>query len=505
MDNRHYKKKVKGSKKRQVGVKLPIYFLSLVIVALLSFGASRLLADQEEVPSFNGADETSDSPASMGAVEGAHNLEAVYEIILNNYIEEVDEEDLVEGALQGMVNAIEDPYSQYLNVQESESLDESISASFEGIGAEIMSMNDQIIIVSPIKGSPAEKAGLLPNDVVLSADGESLAGMTATEAVNLIRGEKGTSVELEIQRGSQTFKVEIFRDTIPIETVTYEIDESNPEVGLIAVHSFARPTYDEIVEAVTALRDQGAGKFIFDFRQNPGGLLDQAMMIGNMFVEDGEILLQTEEKEGNPQPIYASDEEFGDFQITEPTVMLIDEGSASASEIVAGVLQEAADIPLVGTTSFGKGTVQSIYPLTADSELKLTVAKWLTPEGNWIHDEGIKPDYEVELPEYAFLTIIDTTAEYKLGEVSEAVLNVEKMLEAMDYTVTADGYFDEATISSLEEFQAEESLPVTGELTEDTAVAMVNRLREVIEENDTQYQKALEVIKELNGTNEKND
>lgn len=491
------KKGEHNSKRNRMGVRLPVYFISLIIVAIVTFGVTSNLPESsvDTNPSDNRV--PGSATTEIMGVKGAKNLEAVYEIILNNYIEDVSEEDLIEGALQGMVSTIEDPYSQYLNVEESDSLDETITSSFEGIGAEIMSMNDQIIIVSPINGAPAERAGLLPNDIVLAADGVSLAGMTATEAVKLIRGEKGTAVELEIQRGTTSFKVNIIRDTIPIETVTYQVDETNPEVGLVAVHSFARPTYQEIMDAVIDLREQGVQRFIFDFRQNPGGLLDQAMMIGNMFVEDGAILLHTQEKNKEPQPIIANDKDFGSFQITEPTVMLIDEGSASASEIVAGVLQEAAGIPLIGTTTFGKGTVQSIYPLSADNELKLTIAKWLTPDQNWIHGEGIKPDYEVTLPEYAFLTLIDTTATYAVGEVSESIHNVEKMLEAVGYDVTADGFYDENTAAAVLSFQIDQAITQSGEINDETALALVNRLREIVSENDTQYQKALEIVEGL--------
>ena len=252
-----------------------------------------------------------------------------------------------------------------------------------------------------------------------------------------------------------------------------------------------------MVSAVTELRNQGVEKFIFDFRQNPGGLLDQAIKIGNMFVEDGAVLVQTEERGIEPQKVLASDKEYGDFQITEPSVMLIDEGSASASEILAGVLQEAAGIPLVGVTSFGKGTVQSIYPLSQDNELKLTVAKWLTPNGNWIHDEGIQPDFEVELPDFAFLTLIDFTQTYEIGEVSSAVLNLEKMLAAVGFEVTADGYFDEETFVAIKDFQMSVDLEVTGELTEETGGKLIEKLREVIAENDTQVKKAIDVLRDM--------
>lgn len=492
----------KNIKKRKVGIKLPVYLLSLILVAAISAGVTFMFANGNQInlvgrETSSTQSEPTQTIKDIHDVPGSQNIQAVYEIILSNYIEDVSEEDLLEGALAGMVNAINDPYSQYLNLEETETMDETISSSFEGIGAEIMSINDQIVIVSPIKGAPAEKAGLLPNDIVLSADGTLLAGMTSTEAVTLIRGERGTTVTLEIQRGSQVFTVEIIRDTIPIETVAYELSEENPEIGIISVFSFARPTYNEIVTGVEKLREQGAKKFVFDFRQNPGGLLDQALKIGNMFVEDGAILMQTEEKNGNPYIIKADDKEYGDFQIDEPAVMLIDEGSASASEIVAGVMKEEAEVPLIGMTTFGKGTVQSIYPLTEDGELKLTVAKWLTPAGNWIHGEGIVPDHVVELPSYAFLTIIDSTATYEIGAVSEAVKNVEEMLSAIGYSVVVDGYYDYDTAEAIQQFQLDNDLPQTGELDDSTSVAIVEELRAVISENDTQLDKAIELLGDM--------
>lgn len=492
----------KQNKKKKLGIKLPVYFLSLILVAAAAAGITFIFTKGNQIGFANRGAATNESESTqvnmeLHKVPGYQNIQAVYEIILSNYIEDINEEDLLEGALSGMVSAIDDPYSQYLNIEETETMDETISASFEGIGAEIMSINDQIVIVSPIKGAPAEEAGLLPNDIVLKADDVSLTGMTATEAVTLIRGERGTTVTLEIQRGSQTLTVDIVRDTIPIETVAYELSTENPEIGVISVFSFARPTYDEIVAAVEDLRDQGAKKFVFDYRQNPGGLLDQSLKIGNMFVEDGAVLLQTEEKNGNPYVIKASDKDYGDFQIDEPSVMIIDEGSASASEILAGIMKEEAGVPLVGMTSFGKGTVQSIYPLTEDSELKLTVAKWLTPKGNWIHGEGVSPDHEVEMPAYAFLTIIDSSATYELGAVSEAVKNVEEMLVAVGYSLVADGYYDDDTSEAIYQFQYDNTLTQTGEMDEETSVKLVEKLREAISENDTQLEKAVELLENM--------
>ena len=381
MNNSPNQKNEKLENKKRRGIKPSVYFISLLLVAVLTYGATVFFTPNHSIKELTNPNSSQETFDSIGKV-GGESLQAVYETILNNYIEEVDENTLVEGALKGMVHAIDDPYSQYLNVEESDSLDETISASFEGIGAEVTTLNDQIVIVSPIKGSPAEKEGLLPNDIVLEADGVSLSGMTTTEAVALIRGEKGSIVQLEIQRGKQIFTVDIKRDTIPIETVTYKMDEDHSDIGIIQIHSFSKPTYDEIVEGVNELRDQGATQFVFDFRGNPGGLLDQALKISNMFVEDGKTIVQTEEKGSPAQSIQANNKEYGTFKVTEPVVLLVDQGSASASEIVAGALKESASIPLVGTKTFGKGTVQSIYPLNSSSELKLTIAKWLTPDGN---------------------------------------------------------------------------------------------------------------------------
>lgn len=491
MGNNQPDKKSKIVRKR--GVKFSVYILSLIVVAGASVGGTYAwIGKSVTLPSTGEIIQGTNTSTLDAAV--SERIGAVYQTLMNNYVEGVDEDVLIEGALNGMVEAVGDPYSQYLNTEESNNLDETISASFEGIGAEIMAQNEQIMIVSPIKGSPAEKAGLLPNDVIVSADGQALQGMTAQEAVAVIRGEKGTEVVLEILRGTQTIKVPIVRDTIPIETVRYETDETHPEIGIVHVSSFSTPTYDDIVSAVKDLRTKGVTSFVFDFRQNPGGLLDQALKISNMFLQDGDIIMQTQEKDAEPNKIMASNADFGDFKITEPVVLLVDEGSASASEIVAGALQESSEIKLVGTTTFGKGTVQTVYPLTENSELKLTVAKWLTPEGNWIHKKGIDVDYEVSLPEYATLTIIDSTATYKEGDVSENVRNVEQMLVAIGYPVEADGYYDDMTANQVSAFQQDEGIEANGIVTGETALALVENLRTIISENDTQYEKAVDLL-----------
>lgn len=477
-------------KKKKIKMRMGTYLISLLAVAAISIGGTYVVADRTEqtAPTEEG---TAQTPGTFSKIE------AVYNQLSTDYYQEVDEDQLIEGALSGMVDAIGDPYTQYLDVSESASLNDTISASFEGIGAEVMKQGDSIMIVSPIAGSPAEEAGLKPNDVLLKADDKNLTGLTLNEAVSFIRGEKGSDVVLTIQRGEETFEVTVTRDTIPVETVVYNLDETDPTIGYIAITSFSDPTYDELVTAVKELREQGATSFVFDVRQNPGGLLDGALSISNMFVEEGSTIMQTQERDQEAVKIVADDKTMGDFKVTEPSVLLVDEGSASASEILAGALKESANMQIIGTKTFGKGTVQTVASFSDKSELKLTIAKWLTPNGEWINEKGIEPTISVDLPAYTKLLVIDATKTYKQGDVSAEVKNVEQILDALDYSSGAiDGYFDETTTQAVKEFQKGHQLDGNGVVEGETAAAMIEDLRELMKENDTQYEKGVQYLEE---------
>lgn len=416
-----------------------------------------------------------------------------YDEMKDNYFEEVDEQVVLDGAINGMIDALEDPYSDYLNEEEARQLNESISSSFEGIGAEIQEQNGLITIVSPIKNSPAEKAGLLPKDKVTEVDGEDIQGMSSSEAVLLIRGEKGTPVILTIVREGQEepMKVEVIRDVIPIETVYAELDEDG--IGHVRITSFSMGTYDELLEAIDEMEEEGLKGLVIDVRQNPGGTLDAAIDISDLFVENGKNLMQYQAKKGKSQPFPATDGQ----KITVPTTVVIDDGSASASEILAGALSESANIPLVGLMTFGKGTVQSPKDLPDGSNLKLTTAKWLTPKGNWIHEKGIKPDYEVPYPDYAMLPFLDPSTEMNEGLVSTAVESAEKMLEAVGYAPgPVDGLYDEETSAAVKALQQDLDLEVTGVLTGETTFGLMDKLREKIETDDPQLIKAKELLLE---------
>ncbi|MFS7002786.1 S41 family peptidase [Carnobacterium maltaromaticum] len=481
-----------NSSKRKTKIGLPAYIVSLLLVALIAAGGTYFVTKQLN------ENATSQSATNSGAKTEQEfaKLQEVYQQLTTRFFQKTDSNKLIEGAITGMVNSLDDPYSQYLNAEEATALNDSISSSFEGIGAEVMNQDDAITISAPIVGSPAEKAGLKTNDIILKADDKELTGLSLTKAVSFIRGEKGTKVVLTIKRGDQVFDVTVTRDTIPVETVKSRLDENDPTIGYIQITSFATPTYKEVTEAVEQLRKDGAKSFIFDVRQNPGGLLDQALQLSNMFVDEGKIIMQTQERGQEPQVIKA-DASLGDFKVTEPVTLLVDEGSASASEILAGAMKESGNVTVIGTKTFGKGTVQTVANLSDKSELKLTIAKWLTPEGQWIHKKGLEPTIAVDLPDYVHLLRVDPSKKYQAGDLSDQVKNLQAILKALGYTLdNTDGYFDASTTEAVNAFQTAHELPVDGLVTGKTADALVADLVKLIKENDTQYEKAVSYLQE---------
>ncbi len=433
---------------------------------------------------------------SLAEREEFQKLYDAYDEMKTNYYDEIDEMAIIDGAINGMIDALGDPYSDYLNEKEASQLNESISSSFEGIGAEIQEKEGYINVVSPIKNSPAERAGILPNDMIIAVDGESIQGMSSSEAVLLIRGEKGTTVTLTIRRGesAEPVDVKVVRDVIPLETVYAEMLDDG--VAHIHITSFSEGTYKELLTALDEMKAEGMKGLIVDVRQNPGGMLSTAIEISDLFVENGKNLLQFEEKGKKPEAFIAN----GSRKIDVPVVAVIDDGSASASEILAGALTESADIPLIGIKTFGKGTVQTPKDLTDGSNLKLTTAKWLTPNGNWIHKKGITPDIEVPYPSYAMLPFLDPTMEMKEGMVSSTVKAAEEMLEAVGYEPgEIDGLYDEKTEQAVKKLQDDLTLESTGILLGDTTYGLMEKLREKIKEDDPQLMKAKEVLLEKVG------
>lgn len=429
--------------------------------------------------------------------EDLQKLIEVYNTIQTDYIEEVDKKQLLEGALKGMVQALEDPYSEYLNTDESDSLNETVEGEFTGIGVQFMMENGQVKVVTPIEGTPAAEVGIQPNDVILEADGTELSGMDTNEVVRIIRGEEGTTITLKVQRGASVIDLEINRARIPIITVTGEVAEADPSVGVVKITQFNGTTYDELLEVIEDLRQQHVTSFVFDLRNNPGGLLEQALRICNLFLEDGQMIMHIEEGTGPVYDYPASDKEYGESQVTEPYVALVNKGSASASEIFAAAIQENTDAPVLGNQTFGKGTVQTISNTSELGELKLTSARWLTPNKHWIHGEGVEVDEEIEVhPIYQSL-VMQTDEVLNFGMRNEFVASLRAVLNQLDYDVELGDLYDESVVEAVKAFQADHQLDPTGEVTGETAEKINQLAREYIQAHDEQLDAAIERLLEL--------
>ncbi|HLD22138.1 MAG TPA: S41 family peptidase [Patescibacteria group bacterium] len=320
----------------------------------------------------------------------------VWDRIHSQYVNQpVNDSDLVYGAIAGMVSGLKDPHSLYFNPKESQEFMGEINGDFEGIGAEIGLKNDQLVVIAPLAGSPAEQAGLQSGDVILAIDNLDTAFMTLSSAVQHIRGEKGTIVTLHIQRTGKDkpFDVAIQRDAIHVETVRSNmVEQQGKRVAVITISQFTEETPTKFVETVNALLLKQPDGLVIDLRNNPGGYLVAAIEIASQFIEEGTPVVYKESGDGSEEPFYAK----GSSPLAHiPTVIVMNEGSASASEILGGALQDTEKASLIGTTSFGKGTVQDVQTFDDNSSLKLTIARWLTPKKNSIDTVGIHPDFFV--------------------------------------------------------------------------------------------------------------
>jgi carboxyl-terminal processing protease len=435
---------------------------------------------------------TDRSPELSG--EELKQLNTVLDLLETQYVSEVNREDLIDGAISGMMNALGDPYSVYMDKDIANQFSQSIEGSFSGIGAEVSLENSQVVVVSPIKGSPAERGGLLARDVILSVNGESLAGLSLQEAVHLIRGEKGTKAKLEVVREGQgnPITVVLIRDDIDIETVYSRIDEQG--IGVIEITQFSLNTAERFAEELTALEAKGLKGLVIDVRNNPGGVLQDVVEIAQLMMKEGSIVVQVEDRSGKRDKTYAK----GGQQKKYPIAVLTNGGSASASEILAGALQEGAGATVVGQQTYGKGTVQvSFNKLFEDGGLiKMTIAKWLTPNGNWINEKGVTPNVIVEPPSIYSVARLHLTEELKEDMLNEQISSAQVMLQTLGYGVDrTDGYFNELTKQAVQQFQKDYSLPTTGVINEATASKLEESIISYIRDanNDTQLQKALEL------------
>ncbi|MBD8071457.1 S41 family peptidase [Bacillus sp. PS06] len=470
--------------------------LSLLLGASGTFLGMQFLDNDQQTSDSGLIPNGNTNITDESSIEHFDKIQNAYELIQGRYVEEVEDEQLIEGAIKGMMDTLGDPYSVYMDKDTATQFTESLDSSFEGIGAEVSMVEGKVTIVAPFKDSPAEKAGLKPNDQIIKIDGESIEGLDLYEAVLKIRGEKGTTVKLDVMRPgvNNVMNIDVVRDEIPIETVYSSVKEyDGKKVGYIEITSFAENTAADFKTQLDELEQGGIDGLILDVRGNPGGLLDSVEQILKELVTKEKPYVQIEQRDGNKQRFFSNLEQKKDYPIT----VLINEGSASASEILAGALKEAGGYEIVGDTSFGKGTVQQAVPMQDGSNIKLTMYKWLTPDGNWIHEKGVEPTIPAKQPDYFYSNPIQVEEELVVDMNNEKVKNAQLMLKGLGFEPgREDGYFSAETETAVKAFQEANDLQATGKIDAETAAKIeseiLNHIRD--ENNDLQLKTAIKIL-----------
>ena len=353
-------------------------------------------------------------------VNNVGRLVHVVQLIRNDYLENVSTDQLVEGATKGIVDILGDPYSTYMNAKENQELFEILEGKFGGIGI-VLSLKDpkKLVVLRPIKNSPASKAGIQSGDVVSKINDTDTAGMEQDKAVGMMRGEPGTKVSLALYREStnKTFTVSLTRENITVPTVDGQALPGHPEIAYISITQFGSDTGTELKDTLNTMNIKGFKGLILDMRYNHGGELNAAVQVASYFVPDGPVVYIVD-KQGNVDTKMAAGTYLG-----MPMVVLVNEESASAAEIVAGAIKDKGTASLVGVKTFGKGIVQTIFPLDGGTSVKLTTAKYLTPNKLDIHKKGIEPDVLVELPkgQQATITPQDTNFDAQLQKALQTL------------------------------------------------------------------------------------
>lgn len=380
---------------------LALMLITLGVFKLVTKDKSKDNTNQiENYSNSNGQIQSSSSGAKPGTSDSDE--KAVFEKKMNNvlgmidrfYLNEYDKQKMYDLMLKSMVYSLGDPYSTYYTPEEFAALLETTSGEYCGIGATVSQSIEtkKLIVVNPFENSPAYKAGMRPNDEIISVDGVSVVGEDINNVVAKMKGEQGTSVKVGVLRGQETLELDIVRDKIEVECVTSKMLDNN--VGYIEMTEFWEKTADQLKEQMTKLVNKGANKFILDLRGNPGGLYDDVIKCLDYFVEKNQLLVYTEDKYGKREEEFSKEGVLFDY----PMVILVDEQSASAAEIFTGTMQYYKKAVILGTQTFGKGIVQALYPVGNDSSgLKITISKYYLPSKICIHEIGVTPDVVLEL------------------------------------------------------------------------------------------------------------
>jgi len=380
---------MKKSLKKFLKFVITILFVAAIYLAGYAVGHKNIEFDKGYIPKIVNTDLGKPADVNFSVFWNA------YDLLKDDYFgfSSVKNQDLLYGAITGMVNSLKDPYTVFMTKDESKQFDEDLSGKFDGIGAELEAKDGNLIIVAPLEGSPSEKAGLNAQDLIMKIDGQDVSEMTFYSAINKIRGKKGSTLTLGIfRRGWDSTKdIKIVRDTIVVKSVSFEMKKG---YAYIKINQFGDDTTGLMNKAMDFVTKNNAKGIIVDLRNNPGGYLQSAVDTANLFLEKGKVIVYEKGKEGTEIASRTDSEpKFKD----KPLVVLVNGGSASASEIFSGAIQDYHRGKIVGETTFGKGCVQTIKDLPDGSSIKVTIAEWLTPNKRQINKKGIEPDVKIDL------------------------------------------------------------------------------------------------------------
>lgn len=377
--------------KKKLKIKhIVITIILVVIVAVFSSEFTMYYYAKSTIPEKAVAAENSDE--NINSI--AKTLKNFRKLIDEVYIGEIDEQKILDETIKGYINGLDDEYSEYMTTDEWDDFQSQALGNYVGIGIYMATdKNDNVVVLSPIEGSPAEKAGIKEGDIIAAVNEENVLGTSSDKVASLIKGEEGTEVKIKILRDNEYLDFNLKREAIKIYHVEQEMLENN--IGYISLLTFDEGCASEFKTALQDLTSKGAKKLIIDLRNNTGGLVDEALEIADCFVPKGENLLITVDAKGNKEYSKSQKDPIVDCEL----IVLTNEYSASASEILLGALRDSGKAKSVGTKTFGKGVIQSVYLLEDNSALKLTVNEYFTPNETKINKVGIEPDYEVELSE----------------------------------------------------------------------------------------------------------
>lgn len=405
-------------------------------------------------------------------------------------------QQIMDNAIKGMIEQNGDPHTSYMTAEELAAFEDGINQNYVGIGVQYYQVDGISIVLKVFNDSPADQAGVLPGDIFHTVDGKDVTDLDQDVVSEMVRGQEGTSVNIEFKRNEEIVEMDIIRGPITSTTFAEMVEQ---EIGYLEINSFGNSTGEQVKRELEMLRDQGASKLVIDVRDNGGGYLHALNQIASFFLESNQVIIAQEDVDGNIVNTYSTGKTFDNF---EEIVMLINQNSASASEVLALALRDNLDIELVGTKSFGKGTVQTTIPLFDGSNLKYTTAQWLSPQGKQIHEDGIEPTIEVIIHEVFHIPTpyLEDGETIEFDQVHEGLVFVQQALDFLGYPVDrVDGYYSQGTLDAYHQYLSDNDLEETDIINRESIAGLSSRVYQHYNQNlkelDIQLEKAIEILR----------